>query len=91
MEAVAHGCETAWIKTAEMGGGPPYTRMAEKKIDQEAWYNARRSDPVSLDTQDRGRLLTFRTERVHYALGLIGVQQDLENLDFDGDERAPVE
>jgi hypothetical protein len=75
-----------------MGRGPPYTRVTENKIDQEEWYNARRrTDPTSLQVQDRNNLLTTRTERVHYAVGLIGVQQDLENLDFEGDEQANME
>ncbi len=86
MEAVAIGCESAWVKTAQMGRGPPYTRVMEKKIDQEEWYNARRStDPESLQAQDRNNHLNARTERVHYALGLICVQQDLANFGLEGD------
>jgi hypothetical protein len=66
--------------------------MMEKKIDQEEWYNARRrTDPASLQAQERSNRLTARTERVHYAVGLIGVQQDLENFDLEGDEQAALE
>jgi len=84
------GCESAWIRTAEMGRGPPYTRITEKKIDQEMWYNTRKAtDPLSSGERDRGKIFIARTDRVHYALGLLGVEQSLENLDFD-DDHTPM-
>jgi len=80
------GCETAWIKTAEMGRGPSYTRITEKTIDQEVWYNSRKwTNSLSSGELDRGKIFIARTDRVHYALGLLGVEQSLENLDFDDD------
>jgi hypothetical protein len=86
------GCESAWTHTAEMGRGPPYTRVTEKKIDQEVWYSARKgSDPLSSGGRSRDKIFIARTDRVHYALGLLGVEQDLENLDFDDDDKATVE
>ncbi|KAF2774355.1 hypothetical protein EJ03DRAFT_346967 [Teratosphaeria nubilosa] len=30
-ELIANGCETAWMKTAAAGRGPPYTRIARQK------------------------------------------------------------
>ncbi len=81
------GCESAWTRTAEMGRGPPYTRVTEKKIDQEILYNAKKgTDRRSSGGHDRGKIFIARMDRVHYALGLLSVEQSLENLDFDDDE-----
>jgi hypothetical protein len=85
------GCETAWTKAAEMGRGPPYTRLTEKKIDQEVWNSTRKgTDPLSSGARNREKIFIARTDRVHYALGLLGVEQSLENLDFN-DDKATVE
>jgi hypothetical protein len=86
------GCETAWTKAAEMGRGPPYTRLTEKKIDQEVWNSTRKgTDPLSSGARNREKIFIARTDRVHYALGLLGVEQSLENLDFNDDDKATVE
>jgi hypothetical protein len=86
------GCESAWTRAAEMGRGPPYTRVTEKKIYQEAWYKSRKgTDPFSSGARNREKIFIARTDRVYYALGLLGVEQSLENLDFDDDDEATVE
>ena len=86
------GCETAWTRAAEMGKGPPYTRMTEKKIDQEVWNSTGKgTDRLSSGARNREKIFIARTDRVHYALGLLGVEQSLENLDFDDDDKATVE
>jgi hypothetical protein len=86
------GCETAWTKTGEMGRGPPYTRVTERKIDQEVWYSTRKGpDLLSSGASNRQKIFIARMDRVHYALGLLGVEQGLKNLDFDDDDEATVE
>lgn len=86
------GCETAWTKAAEMGRGPPYARLTEKKINQEVWNTTRiGTDPLSSRAHSREKIIIARTDRVHYALGLLGVEQSLENLDFDDNDKATVE
>ena len=84
--AIAMGCESSWVKAAEVGRGPAYRRTTEKKIDQKIWYTARRQlDHVLSEKQDRHKLLVAKTDRVHYALGLIGFEENFENLDFEND------
>jgi hypothetical protein len=86
------GCETAWTKAAEMGKGPPYTRVTEKKIDQDEYYSTRKAtDPFSSGARSREKIFIARSDRVHYALGLLGVEQSLENLDFDDNDKATLE
>ncbi len=85
--AIAMGCESVWVKTAEAGRGPPYSRLLEKKIDQSIWYTARRRiDHVISERNDLTKMIVARTDRVHYALGLLGVEEDFENLEFDTDD-----
>lgn len=85
------GCETAWTKAGEMGRGPPYKRVTERKIDQEEWYRTRKgTDPLSSAASNRQKIFIARMDRVHYALGLLGVEQGLESLDFD-DDKATAE
>jgi len=75
-----------------MGRGPPYTRRTERRIDQEDWYKKRKgTDPLSSGAQNRVKIFIARTDRVYYALGLLGVEQDLENLDFDDDDEGSAE
>jgi len=91
-EAIATGCETSWVKAAEAGKGPPYQRVMEKKTDQKVWYTARRRiDQVLAEKNDHSKLLVARTDRVHYALGLLGVEEDFENLDFEHDASPRVD
>lgn len=40
------------------------------------------SDAVPAD--DGVKLVLQRADRVHYALGILGVENDLENLDIEG-------
>lgn len=37
------------------------------------------------ERHDRQKLLVARTDRVHYALGLLGFEEDFENLAFEND------
>jgi hypothetical protein len=65
-----------------MGKGPPYTR-----IDN----NSRSNGPTLklsrvLDTmpaRDANKLVLVREDRIHYALGLLSVVEDIEKLDLD--------
>jgi hypothetical protein len=81
------GCESAWIKAAELGRGPPYTRTTGEYLVSETWVsNTRRVDRAIQRTNTAdGRLVVQETERVHYALGLLGVEEDFDNLKLDND------
>jgi hypothetical protein len=51
---------------------PPYSRRIDHVL------LGRKSDNIMLKVT--------RADRVHYALGLLGVEDDLKNLDFEGDD-----
>jgi hypothetical protein len=85
--AIATGCETSWVKTAELGRGPPYTRTAEEIVVPDIWSHSRRIDKAlsGLNSEER-RCAIKNSDRVHYALGMLSVQEDFENMDLDGEE-----
>ena len=54
----------------------------------DTWSGSRRLDRVLLGlNHDERRMVVERSDRVHYALGVLGIQSDFENLDLDGEER----
>ncbi|RFU28285.1 hypothetical protein B7463_g8062, partial [Scytalidium lignicola] len=81
--ATADGCETYWTKAAELGKGPPYTKRYDPRETRNKILNPRRKldrdDTES--SQPRPKIKT--DERIHYALGILGIQEDLERLDLD--------
>jgi hypothetical protein len=84
--AIALGCESSWVKAAEAGRGPPYTRVMDREPERIVWYTARRRvDQVLSERRDSEKLIVAKTDRVHYALGLLGVEEDFENLAFEND------
>lgn len=96
--AIANGCETSWLKTAEMGKGPPYVRMSEETARAatghiagegvDIWNTGRRIDRAfSGRTADQRRgMLMLEGSRVHYALGVLGVESDFEGLGLDDEQ-----
>ncbi|QSZ34049.1 hypothetical protein DSL72_005629 [Monilinia vaccinii-corymbosi] len=84
--SIATGCETSWIKAAEMGRGPPYARTKDEQVTPQAWNPAQSVDRVALKEQRAatdGNFVIGTHERIQYALGVLGVQDDFENLDLD--------
>jgi hypothetical protein len=73
---------------AELGRGPPYIRTTEERVVPDIWTSSRRIDRAfrGLSVDER-RIIVRGPDRVHYALGLLGVEEDFENLDLDGNER----
>ncbi|TAQ83239.1 hypothetical protein B7494_g8441 [Chlorociboria aeruginascens] len=85
--AIATGLETSWIKVFELGKGPPYTRTGEERKIPADWCQGRRVDKVLAGRyKSEGRLVVHRADRIHYALGVLGVEEDFEHLDLDNDE-----
>ncbi|KAK0714644.1 hypothetical protein B0H67DRAFT_644487 [Lasiosphaeris hirsuta] len=84
---IADGCESAWIKAAQLGRGPPYHSPEDlgPLYPDSVWNRPRRIDRriQSLEGGDN-RLALARTEQAHYALGLLSVEQDLDRLDLIG-------
>ncbi|KAJ2907399.1 uncharacterized protein MKZ38_003256 [Zalerion maritima] len=86
---IAEGCESAWTKAADLGRGPPYQSPEGLFPDEPSsvWVNPRRIDRAireakGPDGQAEQRLVLHKSEQAHYALGLLGVEQDLERLDL---------
>jgi hypothetical protein len=83
---IAQGCETAWVKAYEMGRGPPYQRTKDE------WHMAQVSDPRitgvgghydgappdPTDLADRRWANTNDATRVHWAMGLLSVEEDAD-------------
>jgi hypothetical protein len=82
---IANGCESAWTRAAAMGRGPLYVRLEDRGpgAPGSIWDNPRRIDERIRELDDREeRLVLAKTEQTHYALGLLGVEQDLNKLDL---------
>lgn len=83
--SVATGCEKSWIKAAEMGRGPLYERTGDERVHTKTWDTDRRLGRATVqDHQGTDQRFVISThERIHFALGVLGVQDDFENLDLD--------
>lgn len=72
----------------EMGKGPPYERTSEERAVPDSWRSTGRTVRALGDKTADGRLAVQRSDRVHYALGILGVEEDFDHLDLDNDEDA---
>ncbi len=84
---IASGCERAWIRAAEMRRGPPYTAVMDHaaKDDRVA---GRGRDPKDLehpakDNNDRRFITVNAGTRVYWALGILGIEEDLKGMQLD--------
>lgn len=80
---IAHGCETAWVKAAEAGRGPPWTRTPVDEgngSDERITRRGGHYDPISepKDYSDRRFIHVNPSTRVHWAVGLLAMEEDLE-------------
>ncbi|EGO59891.1 hypothetical protein NEUTE1DRAFT_121594 [Neurospora tetrasperma FGSC 2508] len=91
---IADGCESGWMKAAEMGRGPPYRRLSSSSFSGSSnsnflpiWMRPRRIDKKIREEQaGENRLVLARTEHAHFALGLLSVEQDLDRLELSEGE-----
>ncbi|KAK7418387.1 hypothetical protein QQX98_004007 [Neonectria punicea] len=83
---IADGCESAWIKAAQIGRGPEYARVEETGLPISVWHNPRRIDRKIRELEqgpgEERRLVLAKSERASYALGLLGVEHDLQFLEL---------
>ncbi|KAG4430754.1 hypothetical protein IFR05_013755 [Cadophora sp. M221] len=87
--AVATGCETSWIKMGELGKGPVYVRTKEERVVPDIWGSSRRIDrALEGKTSEERRMVIEKSDRVQYALGVIGIEEDFEGLDLGGGRRS---
>ncbi|KAH8804982.1 hypothetical protein F5884DRAFT_859599 [Xylogone sp. PMI_703] len=79
--ATADGCETYWTKAAELGRGPPYTKRRDPRESKKEILNPKRKlDRSAEPSQPKPKIKV--DERIHYALGVLSIQEDLERLDL---------
>ncbi|KAI4194610.1 MAG: hypothetical protein LQ346_003645 [Caloplaca aetnensis] len=78
---IASGCERAWMAAAEMGRGPPYTRTmnATAKDDRVSGRSRMYQGPPK-DNNDRRFIHVNPGTRVYWALGIIGMEEDMQQL-----------
>jgi len=82
--AIALGCEKTWTKAGELGRSPPYTPSNEEQKLPDIGINSRRIDRAfSGKSSEERRLVIEKPDRVHYALAVLGLEGDFENLDLD--------
>ncbi|KAL8769750.1 MAG: hypothetical protein Q9209_004366 [Squamulea sp. 1 TL-2023] len=82
---IASGCERAWMAAAGMGKGPPYT-MATNATAKDDRVNGRGRHATQGPPRDNNdwRLITVNPgTRVYWALGILGVEEDMKQLKLD--------
>ncbi|KAJ9609854.1 hypothetical protein H2200_006183 [Cladophialophora chaetospira] len=87
--AIAAGCETAWERMAQAGRGPPYERTRDIR-SKDARVSGITTD-VAVDqhesefvTHDRSLIDRSGSTRVHWALGLLAVEEDIKRMTLEG-------
>lgn len=69
-----------------MGRGPPYKRTTEERVVADIHDTSRRiARPSQGDDNEERRVVLSGGDKVHYALGLLGVEEDLDDLDLEDD------
>lgn len=94
--AIAAACEVSWERMGEAGKGPPYKttmdrnntdlRIKRKNKMGDGSKNDEEEDPAagpSLPAYNRNAIHTNQSTRVHWALGLLSVEKDIEQLNLD--------
>ena len=82
----ANGCESTWVKAAEMGRGPPYERIsrdfrsADQRVSGRYMHEA---GGAPVDPADR-RLLPYRKDtQLFWATGILGTADDLSQMSLN--------
>ncbi|OAL18902.1 hypothetical protein AYO22_10231 [Fonsecaea multimorphosa] len=93
--AIAGACETAWERMGQAGRGPPYERTLDPHSeDIRMSRTSAKSSPSSGEasdaaaeqhesefvTHDRSLIDRSSSTRVHWALGLLSVEEDIERM-----------
>ncbi|KAJ5133146.1 Protein of unknown function DUF3468 [Penicillium atrosanguineum] len=78
-DAIAGGCEKAWIVAAKNGRGPPYERSFEP--DRERHEQDVLSRAEGAQSSDR-RFTVTGPDRAYLAMGLLSLEGDMQNLEL---------
>ncbi|KAM0240600.1 hypothetical protein ACHAPO_002501 [Fusarium lateritium] len=89
-ERIATGCESSWMKAAQLGRGPPYIRAPETEpVPVVRWQAPRQIDRFIQEVETgeiRRQIHVPKAERAQFALGLLSVERDFEALDLKDDD-----
>lgn len=78
---MAAGCEKAWERAAQMGRGPPYVRELNlEAADERLSGRSTIAGKPPVDSNDRRFIGINSGARLTWAIGLLGVEEDLEHL-----------
>jgi hypothetical protein len=82
--AIAAGCEIAWEQAGKAGRGPPYQRTINPRTKDERIAGRKPENPavVPSDSNDRRFIVGNPGTRVHWALGILSVEEDVKKLDL---------
>ncbi|KAF2725955.1 hypothetical protein K431DRAFT_280682 [Polychaeton citri CBS 116435] len=88
-EVIANGCETAWVKAAEAGRGPPYRRVIRRKFSDDPrlagikeevdWKQPAREG----DDYDRRHIASSAASRIVWAVGILGMEEDMARIGIE--------
>ncbi|SMR52836.1 unnamed protein product [Zymoseptoria tritici ST99CH_1E4] len=86
-ELIANGIETAWVKAAAAGRGPPYERIARTNYTSNdprlngSWEHLDpNATPNEMDDNDRRLVKMKATARLNWAIGIMGVEDDVAKI-----------
>ena len=70
-----------------MGRGPPYVRSVDLMAGGPltVWSSPRRIDDKIREMDEEGAVVLAKVDRAHLALGLLGVEGDLDRLRLEDD------
>jgi len=82
---IAEGCQSGWIRAAEAGRGPPHVRVSKATFNDfrigrygEGQVEASKQGLSEWDAEnDRKFVRTKASARVHWAIGLMGTEEDV--------------
>ena len=72
----------------ELGKGPVYVRTKDERVVPDIWSGLRRIDrALEGKTSEEKRMVIEKDDRVQYALGVLGLEEDFEGMDLEGGRR----
>ncbi|KAJ5273253.1 hypothetical protein N7478_008378 [Penicillium angulare] len=80
-DAIAGGCEKAWIVAAKYGRGPPYERSFRTDRDRDG-QDVLERDLSSSYSEDRRFVTVQAPDRAHLAMGLLSLEGDMKSLEL---------
>lgn len=77
---IANGCQATWYRAFQAGRGPPYERpynakAADERLNGKFEYMPQ-GEPKEDDATDRRFVHTRAAARLHWAVGIIGTEED---------------